>query len=178
MSRVYYAVRYRLDHKDRFLIWHSEGAEGESEADGVVVSEAGLIPIFRTQQSMIAYTQDNGLSPLEEDGSGYHNLDVVVKWLKRKRPAQLDCEHFLAAWNLLADISASIGGSFDPDKDKTQKIYDKLFWGNNLPALTPASCSYEPLWRGKENQIMRQVLRNGLAMFRSCVMPAEPVSAL
>ena len=27
MSRVHHAVRYRFDHKDRFLIWHSEGTD-------------------------------------------------------------------------------------------------------------------------------------------------------
>lgn len=169
MSRVYSAVRYRLDQKDRFLIWYSDGPDGESEADGVVVNPAGRMPVFRTLQSLLAYAQAEGLSPLEEEGSGYHNLDVVAKWLKRKRPAKLDCVEFLNAWNLFDDISTTIGGRFDPDKDKTQKICNKLFWGNNLPALTPVGCSYEPLWRGEESRIMREVLRAGLKMFRSHV---------
>ena len=166
MSRIHYPVRYRLDHKERWLVWHTIEDDDGNEDDGVVVNQEGLMPVFRTRQSLLAYAQAKGLS-LKEDSPTFYNLDIVQKWLKRKRPAQLNCVEFLSAWNLLADMSTSIGGNFDPDKDKTRKIYAKLFRGNNLPAVTPAGKHYEPLWPGRESRIIRQVLRDGLVMFRS-----------
>lgn len=173
MNRVYYVVRYRLDNKNRCLIWHTD--EAGAEADGVVVDRAGMIPVFRTTQDLLAYAQAKELSPVEDNGSALHNLDVVSRWLKRKRPAQLDCVQFLSAWNLFADVSETIGVNFDPDKDKTQKIYSKLFWGNNLPAVTPVGKHYEPLWPGRESRIIRQVLGDGLSLFRSrVVQPGTP----
>lgn len=168
MDRVHYVVRYRLDHKDRCLIWHSD--ETGAEPDGVVVDRAGMIPVFRTPQDLLAYAQAEGLLPVEDNGSGFHNLDAVSRWLKRKRPAQLNCVQFLSAWNLFADIFATISADFDPDKDKTQKIYSKLFWGNNLPAITSAGKHYEPLWSGRESRIIRQVIGDGLSLFRSRVV--------
>ena len=165
MSRIYYAVRYHLDNQDRYLLWHSNDADGIKEADGVALTQEGNIPVFRTQQSLLDYAQSKRLLLVQESPPDFINLDVVKTWLKRKRPAQLDCIAFLSAWNLFADISMSIGGSFDPNKDNTRKIYSKLFWGNNLPAVTPVGRHYEPLWSGLESRIIRQVLSEGLLLF-------------
>lgn len=95
-----------------------------------------------------------------------HNLDRVLKDLSRKKPAQLNCQELLAAWNLLGDVSNSVGGSFDEDKAHAHKIYDKLFWGCNLPAVTPEGKHYVPLWSRGEYSMMRQILGEGLALFR------------
>lgn len=173
MNRLHYVVRYRLDNKNRCLIWHTD--EVGAEADGVVVDRAGIIPVFRTTQDLLTYAQAEGLLPVEDTGSALCNLDVVSRWLKRKRPAQLNCVQFLSAWNLFADISAIISVNFDPDKDKTQKIYSKLFWDNNLPAITPVGKHYKPLWSGRESRIIRQVIGDGLSLFRSrVVQPRMP----
>ena len=71
---------------------------------------------------------------------------------------------------MFSDVSASVGGNFDPDKERTQKIYQKLFWGSNLPAITRLGKHPEPLLLGSEVLIMRQVLGDGLALFRSRIL--------
>ena len=169
MSRIYYPVRFRFDHKERWLLWHTVGdAEGD-EPDGVVVDQCGSVLIFRTEQSLLAYAASTELTLTDKNNSAFFNLDTVVKWINRKRPAKLDCVGFLDAWNLLTDISLTVGGRFDPDKAKTRKIYSKLFWGSNLPAVTPIGRQYTPLWPGRESRIIRKVMREGFAMFRGCV---------
>ncbi len=161
MSRTYYAVRYLLDGKIRFLIWHTD-----DEVDGVFVGENGTVSVFKTLPELISYAQAHTLSPLEVGNQHFHNLDVVRDWLKRKRPGQINCESFLSAWNLLGDVSASVSGGFDPDRDRTRKIYRKLFWGSNLPVVTPPGKHFVPLWSGAEVVIMRDVLGAGLSLFR------------
>jgi len=47
--------------------------------------------------------------------------------------------------------SGSVEGGFDEDKALTQKIYNKLFWGSNLPAVTPKGRYYEPIWPRREH---------------------------
>jgi hypothetical protein len=172
MNRVHYPIRCLLDHKERWLIWHTIGTGDGAEADGIVVNSSGGALVFRSQKSLIVYAQIKGLSLAEENKSAFYNLDVLVKWLKRKRPAELDCVEFLNAWNLLADMSVSIGSNFDPDKTKTRKIYSKLFWGNNLPVVTPTGKHYNPLWPGRESRIIQHVLREGLSMFRRHITEA------
>ncbi len=176
MSRVYYAVRYRLDHKDRWLLWHSDDAANGLEADGIVVDQTSQVPVFRTPQGLATYAETNNLLPLENDNSAFYNFDAVEKWLKRKRPTQLDCVEFLNAWNLLADLSATISGDFDSDKIETGDIYSKLFWGSNIPAITPPGKHYDPVWVGRESRIIRQVIEHGLSLFRRNILQAEPKS--
>ena len=166
MSRVFYPVRYRLDNTERFLLWHSASDDGDDEADGVV-TQANKVPVFRSLQSLLAYAQSTGLSPVDEGNPAFFDLDAVKRWLRRKRPARLDCVVFLNAWNLLADLSASVKGDFDPDKDETGRVYLKLFWGSNIPAITPPGKHYDPVWPGRESRMIRRVLSGGLSLFRS-----------
>ncbi len=170
MSCVFYPVRYRLDHKERWLLWYTLGDGEGDEPDGVVVGKNGKMLVSRSRQSLMAYAHAEELTLAAENESAFFNLDSVVKWLRRKRPAHLNCVEFLNAWNLLADISAAIGGDFDADKAKTRQIYQKLFWGNNLPAVTPAGKHYTPQWPGRESRIIREVLRKGLSLFRECAI--------
>ena len=88
---------------------------------------------------------------------------------KMKRGRRIDCAEFLAAWNLFEDISHSLKSTFDPDHALTQKIYDKLFYGNNLPVITPEGKFYIPLWTGRELVIIHHVMKTGLEMFRTHV---------
>jgi len=175
MSRVHYTLRYCLDSRSRYLLWYSHDGD-ETDVDGVVVNQDGAIPIFDSLPSAVDYAQTEGLSLLRQDNCVLHNLDLVRVWLKRKRPGPINCNEFLSAWNLFGDVSATVSGNFDPDKQQTHRIYNKLFWGSNLPAVTPPGEHYRPLWSGAEVRVMRQVLSVGLALFRSRVR-AQPKSA-
>jgi hypothetical protein len=48
-----------------------------------------------------------------------------------------------------------------------EKIYDKLFFGNNLPAITPAGVSYEPVWSHDEIETLSRIYRLGLTGLRA-----------
>jgi hypothetical protein len=169
MKRLHYPLWYRLGNKDRYLIWFNAVEDGD--LDGVVLGTDSKVPIFVSLQALSDYAQAERIV-LEQSEPILHNLDVVVRWLRIKRskpegPTAVDCNAFLAAWNLFADFSRSVGGNFDADKPRTQKIYDKLFWGNNLPSMTPTGKWYVPLWRRREKRIIREVMSQGLQMFRA-----------
>ncbi len=70
---------------------------------------------------------------------------------------------------LFADVSSSIDGGFDADRKLTQKIYDKLFWGCNLPIVTPEGEHYHPAWTKRELTIMHDVPGSGLKLFQGSV---------
>ncbi len=55
----------------------------------------------------------------------------------------------------------------------TNKIYDKLFWGCNIPALTPRGKKYIPLWSAREISIINKVLTEGVRIFRDSVINAD-----
>lgn len=162
MERKYYIFWYRLDGGDAYLIWYS------NEQDGVLVDEGGCVLSFPDRGSLLKYAESQGLS-IEAEESTLHNLDELVRWLNSGDTNLIECDNYNGAWNLFADVSHSINGDFDADKDLTQKLYDKLFWGCNLPSITPEGEQYHPAWTKRELKIMRDVLSSGLQMFRSSV---------
>lgn len=162
MSRQYYILRYRLDGSDSFLIWYSD------EKDGVFVNEDGFVPSFKDYGSLLKYTEGRNISVGAEEPT-LLDLDVLGRWLEEDDVALIDPDGFNGAWNLFADVSHSIGGGYDANRRLTQKIYNKLFWGCNLPVVTPEGERYHPAWTERELKIMRDVLSSGLRMFRSAV---------
>ncbi len=162
MSREYSKLWYRLDGGDAYLIWYTD------EQDGVVTDSDGKVPCFRSTDDLLRYAESLNL-PIEIEGAILHDLDVVAKWSKKEGVDSIDCRTFLAAWNLFDDVSRSVGSSFDADHELAEKIYDKLFWGNNLPSITPEGKSYHPAWTKRELHTMKEVLEGGLSLFRESV---------
>lgn len=162
MNRQYSNLWYRLDCKDAHLIWFTD------ERDGVFVDSDRKVPSFKNTEDLLGYAQSRGLSVDVEDAS-LLDLDTLAEWLKKENVDSVDCVSFLNAWNLFDDVSRSVNGAFDADRKLTKKIYDKLFWGNNLPSVTPEGKSYHPAWTKRELKLMREVLSSGLSLFRSSV---------
>jgi hypothetical protein len=166
MERSYSTLWFRLDHSDHYLIWFTAPADN---ADGIETNERGDVPYFRNQTQLHQYMAENGLAPFVVEEPILHDLDALVHWLKlkkMKRARQVDCDELLTAWNLFDDVSRSVDGQFDSDKERTNKIYQKLYWGTNPSVFTPEGCWYVPLWSAEELWIIQEVLSDGLKMFR------------
>jgi hypothetical protein len=163
MTPSYYRLWYRLDHTDGYLIWFS------NDMDGVVTRSDGTVPSFRDQEALQAYASNHHLT-LDEMEPLLHDLDIVVEWLDFSLAAELDYDTVLTIWNLFGDLSTSVNGDFDRDRKRTQHIYEKLFWGTNLPSVTPPGKQYTPLWSDEELLVMREILTKGLLLFRKYVL--------
>jgi hypothetical protein len=163
MTRTYYPLWYRLDESDGYLIWFSDDTDGlVTQADRTVLS-------FRDQETLHAYASGHQIV-LDATEPLRHDLDIVARWLHFDFPGELDCRVLLSAWNLFADLAVSVNGNFDQDRKRTRHIYEKLFWGNNLPAATPSGEHYTPVWSEAEVLLMREVLTEGLQLFRTHIL--------
>lgn len=163
MLKTYYCLWYRLDDTDGYLIWYS------NDHDGVVVQSDGAVPSFGSLALLHTYAAAHQIV-IKEEEPGLHNLDRVETWLNTPTlSSDIDCADFLADWNLFGDISASTNGSFDHDQKLTQDIYEKIFYGNNLPAMTPPGKHYTPIWTEAEITLMWKILSDGMSLFRKVV---------
>jgi hypothetical protein len=88
---------------------------------------------------------------------------VSVKNLRINRASSIKtCKILLDGWNIMEDLIRTVGQESDllslrcPVLDK---LYEKLFWGNNLPAVTPEGASYSPIWMQEEIIIFRREMR-------------------
>ena len=96
------------------------------------------------------------------------DLDIVERWLATARKTNVDCETFLNAWNLFSDLATTVQGrTAHVDGQRESRIYDKLFWGNNISVLTPPGKHYQPIWSKSEVGRMRNVLATGMLLFRT-----------
>jgi len=83
----------------------------------------------------------------------------------------VNCENILAVWNLFTDVSFSAKHSFlgDSKLRLIRKIYDKIFWGNNLPAITPKNEKYIPVWEKSEINKIKEILLQGYQIFEKVI---------
>jgi hypothetical protein len=173
-----YRAPFSLDDEDRILIWREE--INASWEDGVILDTSGHGPTFSTVAALHAYAQGHELrieEEIEEPLGKPADLDTVVRWLRNPGADTIDCVAFLAAWNLFGDVARTVGADeFDPDVDATRMVYDKIFWGNNLPPMTPVGEHYEPIWNDDEVAQIAGVLGIGLRIFREVVQDAPPLA--
>ncbi len=163
MNSKYFILLYRLDQIDRYLIWYTH------DIDRLLVDKNGYVPSFANLSSLDNYAKKN-LITLEAEAPLLHNLDQVKKWVDNPKKSNINCQDFLAAWNLFTDLAVSVEDiTFDCQSQLTNNIYDKLFWGNNLPAVTPGGKHYQPIWTDEELEILHKILNDGLLLFHSRV---------
>jgi predicted transglutaminase-like protease len=162
MLTEYYILGYRLDQIDAFLIWYSD------DSDGVMLDKAGNVISFNSIEHILEYAAHNNIVIKTED-SELLNLDHITEWIKTCDPELINFSEFNNTWNLWTDIANSTGYNFDQDRDTTDKIYHKLFWGCNLPVVTPEGKEYIPEWTDIELKVMKELFLSGTAMFREVV---------
>ena len=162
----YFAFWFKLNQTDWYLIWVL------SEPESVLLDEQECIPVFRSEITLAAYAKARNIEIVNEQPIR-HNLDAVEKWLQEPEGA-IDCNDFLAAWNIFTDVAYGLKQKFlgDTPSRLRNRIYDKLFWGNNHfngdPILGSATGEYYfPQWSAGEREKIVQVLTQGFELFRS-----------
>lgn len=124
--------------------------------------------MFNDIESLLKYAASKGLT-VDCNNPILLNLDLVTSWLEAKENTSIDCNLFLNAWNLFRDIAFSVNAEFDSNEKRTKNIYDKLFWGCNLPSVTPKGKYYEPIWDENELNLIRSILNSGLTILRNSI---------
>lgn len=158
MSREYYILWYRLDYKDSYFIWFTTEKD-----DGVFKDENNLVPSFSNIKDLQNYAKLNKVTIIDEEPLLF-NLDIVINWLNETNHKIEDYNPFLNTWNLFEDISRSTNGNFA--KDRHYEIYERIFWGCNISAVTPEGESFTPTWTEDELKTIRKTLTLGFQMFR------------
>src|SRR5262249_751607 len=100
-----------------------------------------------------------------------YNFDRIREWCAAPKATGVDCSAFLNAWNFFDDLLVELS---DGDQASHARLspdaaayYDKLFWGSNLPAVTPPGEWCQPRWQAAELTEIRLILEAGLEHFES-----------
>ena len=158
-ENTYYSTAVLLDRVITYMIWVS------SDNDFVVTIKPGRLAAFEKPDTLTAYANKNGIE-IQPDQPHKNDIDAVLDWLALEKVIGMDCAAFLNIWNLLADICSTLDLKlYEPEG--SQEIYDKLFFGNNLPAMTPKDEVYVPEWSVEEIKLLANVFRDGTNKLRN-----------
>jgi hypothetical protein len=167
VEKYHVELCYRLKNKNAYLIGIRD------EQDSLIVDNLGFVRGFKNSQSLHSYAQSKGISfsmfPNNSPEGSLVDLDYLENWLLKKKPRTLKCDELLNAWNLFLDVSTTVGHDFDQNHEETNQVYDKLFFGCNLPSVTPPGKSYFLIWSSSEIKLIRSTLAQGLQMFKDHV---------
>jgi hypothetical protein len=168
----YFVLSYRLSLEERYLIWTSD--DEDSKKDCFATDEDGMVPSFANIASLERYATQRNLI-LSPASPHLHDFDVIVSWLSTHRNLP-KCEELLNAWNAFSDVSNSVKRetSFAKLNFTNKPIYDKLFWGNNLPAVTPKSEQFDPIWNKQELESLINIFTSGIELFLSSIKHIAP----
>lgn len=148
----YYIVSIIINGEKHFVIWFS------NHEDGMITENKKLIS-FEADSQCRDYALRNGMV-LEEEESGF-DFDAIKPWLS-KPDNKISYNTFLNIWNMMSDLAVSVGIPFLGDGKVYSDIYDKLFFGCNLPAIRGDGELYIPKWNKDEIASIANVLKNGM----------------
>jgi hypothetical protein len=157
-AQGYYICRVRLNGQELFLAW------SHGEPDRFLRDAEGGLPVTRSSESLAALARESGLRQVSEEPADY-DFDRIRKWCAAPNSTGVECSTFLNAWNFFDDLAGLHGGADNAYtwlSRRAAPCYDKLFWGNNLLAVTPVGKEYIPAWQSDELESIRQVLDAGI----------------
>ena len=170
VTRTHHAAPYLLDGRVGWIVWF----DGGDDADGVVVSAPGRVPSFASPGDLRAFAERRSLAVADGTPQSPCDLDAAERWASAPAGATADSNRLLGAWNLLWDVARSVGGDGAEfvrrhDAAVASSVYERMFWGCNLPSVTPTGEHFAPTWSDDEVAVIADVLREGLRVVRQAV---------
>ncbi len=143
-----YPYCYIYKGKRRFLIWQTKEDDQDTfklDSDNRLISaksEHGLRSLLGTKSKGLKWSEGTEID--------FDYFWDALRGLKVGRSSSgKTCKILLDGWNFIEDLARTVGLTEEMKRLQSpllSKVYDKLFYGNNLPAVTPEGKSYSPLW--------------------------------
>ena len=158
-----YVVSFKACCQQVFLLW--QDVENLPSAY-VLRPDTSRFLSGKTREELLDSAVKFGLHVSEQETAAV-DVDRTFKVLTALRPGRLSstrtCQFLLNGWNTLEDMARPLGIGLNnvnsDEREILQKAYHKLFYGNNLPAVTPNDQSYSPLFSSTERKAMRTYLQ-------------------
>jgi len=145
----------------RYCLWYSDDKDGFYKQDDAIVS-------FGKKSTLEEFVKKNGLILSEEevpdDNILNYDVDFFCNWLQENdacnETPEIACSKFLNLWNIVLDIAHTLDILFYGDEKEGLSIdvYNKLFYGCNLPVLRGAGEIFIPQWDDEDIAELRKVI--------------------
>ena len=163
VKRLYFPCRIRLNGAFVFVLWYQD------DRDGFVYSTGCRLLVADSVEALTDQAAVQGM-PVEPEAPAEYDFDRIREWCRRPMAEAVDCPTFLITWNFLDDL-AGLHTAPDTAYSRLSQAaagsYDKLFWGNNLPSVTPPGERFAPSWSSDELAAIRRVFEAGLGLLEA-----------
>lgn len=141
--------------QDSYCIWYSDEAE-----DGFL-TQAGQLLTFEDENAALEFLRSN-TTYREPVATTIYDVNAIEQMMDRQQP--FDACMTLEFWNIAGDLANSVNASFQGNlKDAlTDHIYQKLFYGNNLPEINTSGRKYTPEFTEEEYTKLMDILADGV----------------
>ena len=149
----HYPLHFRLDGNDRYLIWSTDD-EGNAP-DSIHVHADGSLLTFADVSTLLRFADRQSLAVVASKTPVLHDIDASLIWTVGDVSSTLHCNNALNVWNLYTDAAATIPTRAKMLGDLLSghlRLNEMLFYGSNLPAITPKGKQYSPDW--SDNDIL------------------------
>lgn len=165
----HYTCRIQLRGQNHLFIWYCD------DTDGVVKNDGGKVVTFASERDAGRYLEQLGLQLQDQDEVPDYDFDEIALWCTSPDAEAVDCSDFLNTWNMLVDLigKPASPSAFREANRRLDHIYDTLFWGNNLPSVTPEGEHFTPAWPDEDIQEIAHLFTAGIAEI-SELFEAEP----
>lgn len=145
-----YILRFIFSDNEKYLIWHND----DKDKDVVEIRDNKILT-FDTLESARKFAGDD----CEFCEYNFSELERFIS----THDKNFDCKIILNFWNIFNDIVYSFGEKIPDERTRrSDRCYNKLFWGNNLPAVTPDGEHYTPVFTRKERKNIRRIMSYGI----------------
>lgn len=142
-----YIVCFYIDEKNYFLSW-------ECEESLFLLDSKGNLLFWNAVEEL----KKNLPSISFDDDVTYYNFNTFE---------YSDCEDFLNKWNIVDDLSKSIGMDFIGNDDDYTSLYSKFVYGSNIPALNTSGKKYVPKFSEEELEKIENVKKDMIKILKS-----------
>ncbi|MDE5621250.1 MAG: hypothetical protein K2O29_08370 [Ruminococcus sp.] len=140
-----------------FLIWYED-----ENNENCIYTSGGQVVSFWTEENARQKAEKLGITVTD---TCFFDVERLVYWIEMHQN-EIDCDFLIDFWNIFSDIAYSVGKELEPVRTKcSDKCFNKLFWGLNLPVVTPENCEYEPVFTKRERKLIREIICTGLEIF-------------
>lgn len=140
-----------------FLIWYED-----RNSQDCVYTSGGKIIVFPSEEKARKKAHELDINIAD---TCFYNVERLIYW-SETHSKEMDCNFLIDFWNLYSDIAYSVGKKLESVRTRrSDRCYNKLFWGLNLPAVTPENCEYKPVFTKRERKLIKEILCTGLEIF-------------
>ncbi len=160
----YFSQLFIIDDKRYYSIWCQYDGSDESKKDKVMLEDNKVLT-FTEKSDLIRYAERVGITIIEDE-EFRNDIHVMKRFRYRRR--KKDCIYLINIWNMVSDINYSLGRKTFAEcrNSDVDNIYDKMFYGLNLPAITPEGEEWLPTFTNREEKLINELYKCFLRTLR------------